>query len=315
MRKKILLLSAILTALAFVFFALIFSGCSAIRSAVSVPEEDTKQSSGFTESEVAETTGAISTPEGTTSEGYYAKEGASDATNVAAISGKVIKTASIELEVAAGEFEKKFFEISSLAAKYGGFVSGSQSYSDSQGKMTSGSLTLRIEQVNFDTVVGKIKELGTVKSVTLGGSDVTQEYIDLESRLKNLKAQEEVLLTLMEKSTKVEDSIAVQKELSNVQSEIEVIKGRMQYLDNMVSYSTIDVYLSEPLPISAESGGGFLDAVKRGARGALTVLKSMTVVFIVISPILVLAAIVLVIIWQSIRARNRRRARKSQTGS
>jgi hypothetical protein len=114
----------------------------------------------------------------------------------------------------------------------------------------------------------------------------------------------------MKKSTNVKDSIEVQRELSNVQGEIEVIKGRMNYLDNMVSFSTIDVSLAEPIPISSAQGGGFIDAVKRGARGALTVLKGMTVVFIVISPILVIIAIILIIIWQSIRARNRRRAAK-----
>jgi hypothetical protein len=76
----------------------------------------------------------------------------------------------------------------------------------------------------------------------------------------------------------------------------------------MVSFSTIDISLAEPQAITSAQSGGFLDAVKRGASGALTVLKGMTVVFIVISPILVIIAIILIIIWQSIRARNRKRA-------
>jgi len=128
--------------------------------------------------------------------------------------------------------------------------------------------------------------------------------------LKNLQAQEQVLLGLMDKSTNVSDSIEVQKELSNVQGEIEVIKGRMNYLDNMVSFSTIDVSLAEPQAVTDSSGGGFLGAVKRGARGALTVIRGMATVLIVMSPILILIAIILIIIWQSLRARNRKRARQ-----
>ena len=242
-------------------------------------------------------------------EDYYAEEGTADYKSVAA-SGKIIKTASIQIEVNKGEFEKKFFEIATLAEMNNGFVSNSQSYSDSEGKLTSGMITIRVEQKNFDAVVNKIKLLGTIKSVQLGGTDVTQEYVDLESRLKNLQAQEQVLLDLMKKSTKVTDSIEVQRELSNVQGEVEVIKGRMNYLDNMVSFSTIDVSLAEPQAITESTEGGFLGAVKRGARGALTVVRGMTTVLIVMSPILILIAIILIIIWQSLRARNRKRAKQ-----
>jgi hypothetical protein len=105
---------------------------------------------------------------------YYAEEGAADYSKSVVASGKIIKTASIQLEVKKGEFEKKFFEIATLAEANNGFVSNSQSYSDSEGKLTSGMITIRVEQKNFDAVVNKIKLLGTIKSITLGGTDVTQ---------------------------------------------------------------------------------------------------------------------------------------------
>lgn len=299
--------------LAILMVAAVLPACATLSSAVngettSAGYSTDAKSESFS---VAETTAAVA-PEGdaTAQEGEVPASNAADYSKSVVVSGKIIKTASIQIEVNKGEFEKKFFEIATLAEMNNGFVSNSQSYSDSEGKLTSGMITIRVEQKNFDAVVNKIKLLGTIKSVQLGGTDVTQEYVDLESRLKNLQAQEQVLLNLMKQSTNVKDSIEVQRELSNVQGEVEVIKGRMNYLDNMVSFSTIDVSLAEPQAIIDSSEGGFLGAVKRGARGALTVVRGMTTVLIVMSPILILIAIILIIIWQSLRARNRKRAKQ-----
>jgi hypothetical protein len=299
--------------LAILMIAAVLPACATIKEAVNGEATSAGYSADLAKNEsfsAAETTTAAETIAAMAQEGEVPASNAADYNKAVAASGKIIKTASIQIEVTKGEFEKKFFEIATLAEANNGFVSNSQSYSDSEGKLTSGMITIRVEQKNFDAVVNKIKLLGTIKSVQLGGTDVTQEYVDLESRLKNLQAQEQVLLDLMKKSTKVTDSIEVQRELSNVQGEVEVIKGRMNYLDNMVSFSTIDVNLAEPQAITESTEGGFLGAVKRGARGALTVVRGMTTVLIVMSPILILIAIILIIIWQSLRARNRKRARQ-----
>jgi hypothetical protein len=252
---------------------------------------------------------ATTVPSGESGTELYTQAGSSDVAASQVISTKLIKNGYIQIEIGAGEFERKFFEVASLAEKYKGYVSSSQSYSDSEGKMTSGSVILRIDKENFDAVLNKLKEMGTVINVSINVQDVTQEYIDNESRLTNLASQQKRLLELMEQSKSVKDSIEVQRELSNVEGQIEVIKGRQNYLDNLIAYSTIEVYISEPLPITDSTEGGFIGAVKRGARGALSVLRVTTMVLIGMSPVLVLAGIILIIVWQSIRARNRRRAR------
>jgi len=224
---------------------------------------------------------------------------------------KVIKTAYIELEIEVGKFESTMFGLTNLAEQNGGFVSNSQSYSDSEGKMTSGSVTIRIPSNKYNSALNRVKEMGTVKSTSSSGQDVTQEYTDLESRLRNYEAQEEVLLDLMKESKKVSDSLEVQRELSNVQEQIEIIKGRMQYLDDMVSFSTIDVYFHEPEPITV-AGWGFVEALKRGLRGAVNVFNWLVVAIIITAPLWILTGIILIIVWQVIRARKRRRARKEQ---
>ena len=224
---------------------------------------------------------------------------------------KVIKTAYIELEIEVGEFESTMFGLTNLAEQNGGFVSNSQSYSDSEGNLTSGSVTLRIPSNKYNSALNRVKEMGTVKSTSSAGQDVTQEYTDLESRLRNYQAQEEVLLNLMKESKKVSDSLEVQRELSVVQEQIEIIKGRMQYLDDMVSFSTIDVYFHEPEPITV-AGWGFVEALKRGLRGAVNVFNGLVVAIIITAPVWILIGIILIIVWQVIKARKRRRARKEQ---
>jgi len=223
---------------------------------------------------------------------------------------KVIKSAYLELEIEKGKFEKVIFDITSLAENNSGFVSQTQSYSDSDGNLTSGNITIRIPHDQYNSALEAVRNMGTVESISVSGEDVTQEYTDLESRLRNLEAQEKILLDLMDESKDVSDSIEVQRELSNVQEQIEVIKGKMKYLDNMVSYSTIQVYLYEPQPITDDSGWGFMDALRRGVRGAVTVFNAIMIFVIAASPIIAFIAIILVIIWLIVRARIRRRNRK-----
>jgi len=222
---------------------------------------------------------------------------------------KVIKTAYIEMEIESGKFEKIMFELTALSEQSGGFVSTSQSYSDSEGNLTSGNITIRIPSGKYNSALEKVKEMGDIESISSSGQDVTQEYVDLESRLRNYEAQEEVLLDLMAESKRVSDSLEVQRELSNVQGEIEIIRGRMNYLDDMVSFSTINVYFHEPEPIKTTSDWGFVEALKRGLRGAVTAFNWMLMTFIATSPVWIILIIILIIIWQVIRARRRRRER------
>ncbi len=221
---------------------------------------------------------------------------------------KIIKTAFMEIEIPKGSFDSNFFYIISIAQKNGGYVTNTQSYSDASGNMTGGYMTIRVPSERFDAAINELNDIGTTKSTEVSGFDVTQEFVDLESRLKNFEAQESVLLELMEQSRTVSDSIEVQRELSFVQGEIEVIKGRMRYLESMVSFSTIDIRIFEPEPIETQ---GFLNAIRRGLRGAISLLNGLVFFLIAASPIFVLIAVIIIIIWLSLRARRRRRAARN----
>lgn len=307
--KKLLLFTVLSVAVA----SLIFTSCGIFSRSESYDDE------GYYEETKVESLQEAA-PAMEVSEGDFAAEEESvyvddaqysDTPNTA--ERKVIKTAYLSIEVGEGKFEKVLFDLTRLADNNGGFVSNTQSYSDTDGKLTSGSITIRIPHDKYNSVLDLVKDMGTVDSITVSGQDVTQEYTDLESRLRNLSAQEEILLDLMSQSKDVGDSIEVQRELSYVMEQIEIIKGRMNYLDNLVSFSTVEVYIHEPEPIITNtSGWGFLEALKRGLRGAVTVFNGIIVFLLAASPILAIIAIIVVVVWLIIRSRRRRRANKEK---
>ena len=307
--KGVSLKLLIILSLSILIFGMTFTGCFKAES----PEVETGEVSSRGEEMVAMEEAQA---EGAADEAAVEEEAAADTEiqyGEVLVAGdrKVIKNVYIELEIEEGKFESTLFELTNLAEQNGGFVSNSQSSSDSEGNLTSGSITIRIPSNKYSSILNKVKEMGKVKSTSGSGQDVTQEYTDLESRLRNYKAQEEVLLDLMKESKKVSDSLEVQRELSVVQEQIEIIKGRMQYLDDLVSFSTIDVFFHEPEPITV-AGWGFVEALKRGLRGAVNVFNGMIAILIITSPVWILAGIILLIVWRVIKARKRRIARKEQ---
>ena len=308
--KRFLLFFILLT----VVISLAFTSCGVFRQETSDTVSMDNGYYGETKSEALEEAPAMEMAEGdfaAEEESAYRDDAQySDTPNTA--DRKVIKTAYLTIEVGEGKFEKALFDLTRLADNNGGFVSNTQSYSDADGKLTSGSITIRIPHDKYNSALDTIKDMGTVESITVSGQDVTQEYTDLESRLRNLSAQEEILLALMAQSEDVGDSIEVQRELSYVMEQIEIIKGRMNYLDNMVSFSTIEVYMHEPEPITTSSGWGFVEALKKGLRGAVTVFNGILIFLIAASPILAIIAIILVIIWLIVRSRRRRRVIKEK---
>ena len=185
----------------------------------------------------------------------------------------VIKTATLTMVVQ--DVAKAVSAISSYAETKGGFIISSELYETGSG--LSGSVSVRIPADFFDSGLGDVKGFGEVKSQTLSGQDVTEEFVDLSSQLKNLRATEEQFLEIMKKAEKIEDILAVQRELSTVRSQIELIQGRMKFLQQSAALSTITVYLStdpSALPvIDNEDQWKPWGTLKEAARSLLDTLK------------------------------------------
>ncbi|MFC1897314.1 DUF4349 domain-containing protein [Chloroflexota bacterium] len=159
-------------------------------------------------------------------------------------------------------------EIAQLAVRFEGYVVSSQVWGEEQDM--KGYISIRVPDENFDPVLAELRELAVrVTSESTDSQDVTEEYIDLQSRLKNAEATESQYLALLEKAVDVEDILNIYNSLSRVRNEIEQIKGRMQYLERTSSMSLITVNLrpeatAKPL---VRVGWSAFEILKSAVRG------------------------------------------------
>jgi len=154
----------------------------------------------------------------------------------------VVRTGNLQLVVT--DVAKSLEDIVNLANGNGGYVVNSQKWKE--GERNIGTISIRVPSENYDKTMTSLRDLAVSVTVESSSSqDVTQEYVDLDSRVKNLEATEAQLLKIMETATATEDILSIQRELTNVRGEIEQLKGRMQYLERTSSTSLIDIKLSE----------------------------------------------------------------------
>src|SRR5690625_5078504 len=107
-------------------------------------------------------------------------------------------------------------------------------------------MTARIPEKHFQTFLNDTEEeAAEVLARNVSGQDVTEQYVDLESRLKSKRAVEERLLKFMTDAEKTEDLLKISKDLATVQEDVEVIVGKMNYLENQSAYSTIEISMHE----------------------------------------------------------------------
>ncbi|MDQ1146880.1 hypothetical protein QE429_003707 [Bacillus sp. SORGH_AS 510] len=155
----------------------------------------------------------------------------------------VIYQADLQLKVK--KFEKTVQSLEEKAVKYGGYISQSNVAREGN-EQISGTITIRVPQKYFQTFLHDAEgEAVEVLQRNISGQDVTEEYVDLESRLKSKRVVEERLLTFMKNAAKTEDLLKISADLAGVQEEIETIEGRMKYLENQTSLSTVTITLFE----------------------------------------------------------------------
>ncbi|MFC1860407.1 DUF4349 domain-containing protein [Chloroflexota bacterium] len=162
-------------------------------------------------------------------------------------------------------------EIDRIALLFNGYVVSSQIWGEEEDMR--GQISIRVPDEKFNQTLAELRELAVrVDSEITNSQDVTEEYVDLESRLRNAEATESQYLALLEKAVYVEDILKIYDSLSRVRSEIEQIKGRMQYLERTSSMSLISVNLqpvatAKPL---VRVGWNALEVLKAAVRGIVT---------------------------------------------
>ena len=221
----------------------------------------------------------------------------------ASLDRRIISNANLLIEVQRGKFQVAFDNALLLADKFGGYVVSSNSTAtDDEGTMRSGTIALRVPENAFAQALSDAGKLGEVKSRDVDTQDVTEEYLDLGARLKNAEAQEKAFLALLDKAKTIDEILQVRQVLSQAQVEIEQLKGRIRFLDEHTSFSTLTISLYEVgTEVTALGSWGFVDAVKDGLHAFVDSINAIVVFLGGALPILALLAILAWIGYRVIR--------------
>ena len=242
MKKKVTLIGLLL-------ITLLLAACGGMRSESAATDAYYEYDEGFAGGEVASEAEApmeeLADVDGETAP-VVLQNGAVAAEAQSQIQERlIIRTGWMSITVA--DPEATVAEISSLANGLGGWVVSTELNEYSSGMQ--GSITIRIPAGTYDDAVASLKDLAVeVKSESSSSQDVTEDYVDLQARLGSLEATRDRVATFLDEAENVEEALAVNQELSRLEGEIEVIKGRMQYLSTSAAYSTITISVTPDLP-------------------------------------------------------------------
>ena len=227
----------------------------------------------------------------------------------------IIRNASLDIVV--DDTEGAVEEIDGLAQELGGYVIESSLRKYEEGM--SGRLRIRVPAESLDTALERIRDLAVeVTNENTTGQDVTEEYVDLQSRMRHLEATEERLLTFMDEAEDTEAALEVYDRLQNIQAEIERVRGRIQYLEESAAMATISVNitpseLAQPLQVGGWRPQGTL---RNAFESLINVLQffvdAIIVIVVLIAPVVVVIALPVVGLFFLIRGFIRRRRKGKQ---
>ncbi len=156
---------------------------------------------------------------------------------------RVVKTGSVDLQVAKGRVSPTVDQVTALAAGLGGYVADAKT-AEASGSPT-GDLTLRVPADQFESLLSRVRALGKPTSVSTSGQDVTAAYVDLDARIQVLQGTRTQYLQILAKATAIGDILSVEQQLSALQTQIEQLQGQQKVLADQTSFGTLSVHLSE----------------------------------------------------------------------
>ncbi|MCK9378962.1 MAG: DUF4349 domain-containing protein [Candidatus Moranbacteria bacterium] len=213
---------------------------------------------------------------------------------------KVIKNGSLSLNVK--KTDEAVDQITQIASSMGGEVFSTNFYERVKG-LRSGTIVVKVPGKDFEKAIAEMKKVATqVINEYTSGQDVTEQYVDLQAQLKNKQAEEQTFVSLLDRSGKLEDVLAVTREISRVRGEIERLQGKIKYLESQTDMATITVSLSEDVELAPVGSGWrpgqvFKQSVQDLVKSMQNFIDNVIRFIIVGLPSLILFLIVLGIVW------------------
>jgi len=251
---------------------------------------------------------------------------AADEAAVAPIAQDTLIIRNSAIEVRVKDVEEAVDEVRAAVTKAGAEIAEMSVSAGDQGPIpmdTGGAtsvrgpatayVTIRVAAEKLAALEREIGSLGVVVTQSSSASDVTEQAIDLEARLRNLRAEELRLRSFLTRTNKVSELLEVERELARVRGEIESMDAQLTYLERQAARATLTVTLSEPGPVVQPAGTtwGLREAVTRGIQATAALAATLVTVAI---PLAIFGAVVLLVALP-IRALIKRRTAKPRAAS
>jgi len=231
----------------------------------------------------------------------------------AALRRKIIYTAHVDLVVE--DFRPIPSQVEEFARQFDGFISHSQ-VTGAPGYPRRGEWTVRVPVERYEPFLAAVRERlgGEIQSIRVDSQDVTEEYFDVEARIRNKKKTEERLIKLLEDRTgKLDDVLTVERELSRVREEIERVEGRLRVLADLTSLATVHLNVTEVKDYVPEEAPSYATRVRRAFQSSLDALVStaqaVSIAIVALSPWLAVLLVVALVLWLMARMAWRRHLR------
>lgn len=195
------------------------------------------------------------------------------------VTKKVVKTGGIEFQ--SENIEEDYKTIRELLPKFNAYIENENQ--TKSGQRINYNLTIRVPSNVYDTLYGSLSKIAfRLDNKYSNIEDVTEQYYDLKTRIKNKKALEQRYIQLLNKATDVKDILEIEKNLNQVRTEIERFESQFNYLSKQVNFSTINLSFYEVLPYVYDSsqrkgfGARILSALDNGWQGFLSFIVGLT---------------------------------------
>lgn len=230
---------------------------------------------------------------------------------------KLIRKITMDAETE--DMDALLSDINSRIASLGGYIESrniqnGSSYSDR--RYRHATLVIRIPADSLDSFIQQVGETSNIVSTTETSDDITLQYVDTQSRLKVLRTEEERLLQFLSEADSISEMLEIEKRLTTIQTEIESLTSQLSTYDNLVSYGTVTLNITEVevFTVVEEEEPTMWEEISEGFSASIASLlaigRSILVFLLAGSPYLILIGLLGLGVWLFIRSYDRRQKRK-----
>ncbi len=219
-------------------------------------------------------------------------------------------------------YDKSITGLEGLVNQYGGFIQDSSSQGTGVNQTDdarTASYTVRVPSDKLNSFISDVGSVGKLVSKSIKGEDVSKDYYDTQTQLSTLKAEEQRVIDIMNKTTNMNDMITAEQRLSDIDNQINQLTGELQQWDSLVDLSTVTITINEVKKISVHKSSDFGGQIGMAFSGSISALvstiESIIQFIIVILPFAVFfgcIALLIILIMRLINRRNKKPPQKPE---